>query len=403
MIKITKISVIVVIFYILMYVQTWGDNHILFYGASLLTVCSLAAYWIYEKHVDLSCVPYGIWNNLIMVLYSVITGIFVAYSYSESIDSCITYAAFSVICVAICYVATEEKSIEWLYNVLIVLALICAVYMLTKGESWKGYGRTLSAYNNPHTFAAVMTLGIFSMAYKCRRHDAKESITAGFFIFLFFYCIVECGSRKYLIASAFIVGIWGITQSVNIWKKNDSNQRILMVIILILIIGLATYYLRNMFNNSLAYMRMNESNDEGNINRIKLYQYAIEIFKTRPVFGGGYDQFKFWSRTGGYAHSTYAEAIADFGFIGSALYFIPLLYSSYQILKNALGPKRDYQSVLLLAFCAIELFLGIGQIFFMEFHHFIAWTILFFLSRQPVSKGKSGSGPTVKKCKYIRA
>lgn len=403
MIKITKISVIVVIFYILMYVQTWGDNHILFYGASLITVCSLAAYWIYEKHVDLSCVPYGIWNNLIMVIYSVITGIFVAYNYSASIDSCITYAAFSVICVAICYVAVEEKSIEWIFNVLIVLAFICAVYMLIKGESWKGYGRTLSANNNPHTFAAVMTLGIFSTAYKCRRHDAKESITAGFFIFFFLYCIVECGSRKYLISSAFIVGIWGITQSLNIWKKNDSNQRILMVIILILVIGFSIYYLRNMFNNSLAYLRLSESNDEGNINRIKFYQYAIEIFKSRPVFGGGYDQFKYWSRTGGYAHSTYAEAIADFGFIGCALYFIPLLYSSYQILKNALGPKRDYQSTLLLAFCAIELFLGIGQIFFMEFHHFIAWTILFFLSRQPVSKEKSGSEPTVKKYKYIRA
>ena len=403
MIKITKISVIVVIFYILMYVQTWGDNHILFYGASLLTVCSLAAYWIYEKHVDLSCVPYGIWNNLIMVVYSVITGIFVAYNYSESIDSCITYAAFSVICVAICYVSAEEGSIEWIYNVLIVLAFTCAIYMLTKGVAWNGYGRTLSVYNNPHTFAAVMTLGIFSTAYKCRKHDTKESVIAGLFIFLFLYCIIECGSRKYLIASAFIVVIWGITQSTNIWRKNDTNQRILMAIVLILIIGFGTYYLRNMFNNSLVYIRLSESNDEGNVNRIKFYQFAIEIFKTRPVFGGGYDQFKFWSRTGGYAHSTYAEAIADFGFIGSALYFIPLLYSSFQILKNVLGTKRDYQSILLLAFCCIELFLGIGQIFFMEFHHFIAWTILFYLSRQPIQKGKNIPEPSLRKYKYIRA
>lgn len=386
-----------------MYSQTWGDNHAILYGASMLVVCSMAIHWFREGHIDLSKVPYGIWNNFIMIIYSLITGIFVAYNYSAMISSCITYASFSIICVAICYVSSEEHSFEWIFNVLIVLAITCAIYMLTNGRAWIGYGRTLSAYNNPHTFAAVMNLGIFATAYKCRRHNAKEAIIAGFFIFLFFYCIIECGSRKYLIASAFIVGIWGITQSTSIWEKNDSNQRILLVIIIVMIIGLSVYYLRNIFNNSLAYSRMNESNDEGNVSRIKLYQLAIEIFESRPIFGGGYDQFKFWSRTGGYAHSTYAEAIADFGFVGSAMYFIPLFYSSFQILNSALKTNKGYHSILLLAFCLIELFLGIGQIFFMEFYHFIAWTILFFLSKQPITKEKRASEPTKKQYKYIRS
>ncbi len=401
MIKITKISVIIVIFYVLMYVQTWGDNHRLFYGASLLTVCSLAAYWIHERQVDLSCVPYGIWNNFIMVIYSVITGIFVAYNYSESIDSCITYAAFSVICVAICYISAKEGSIEWIYNVLIVLAFTCAIYMLTNGKAWKGYGRTLSPYNNPHMFAAVMNLGIFATAYKCRRHDAKEAVIAGFIILFFLYCIVECGSRKYLIASAFIVGIWGITQSTSIWKKKDTNQRILLVFIIILIIGLSTLYIRNIYGNSLISSRMNESNDEGNINRIKFYQYAVEIFNAHPVFGGGYDQFKFWAGTGGYAHSTYAEAIADFGFVGCLLYFIPILYATYQIIKTSLY-NRDYKSSLFLAFCIAELFIGVGQIFFIEFHHFIAWTILFYYVHEARTKQADDSGNNTKVYKYIR-
>ncbi len=390
------------LFYVFMYVETWGDNYIILYGASLITGCSLVGHWISEQQIDLKFVPYGIWNNLVMVAYSVITGFFAAYMYSELIDSCITYAAFSVICIAVCYVSAEEGSMEWLYKVLIAIALACAIYMLTRGTEWGGYGRTLSSHNNPHVFAAVMNLGIFSAAYRCKKHDTKEAIVSGAMILLFFFCIIESGSRKYLIASAFIVGIWGITQSTSIWRKNDTNQRILLVITLIPIIGLGAYYIQNMFSSSLIYSRLQDNNDAGNVNRIVLYQKAIEIFKNNPLFGGGYDQFKFWSGTRGYAHSTYAEAIADYGFVGSVLYFIPLFYAAIRIIRNAINSNREYHSVLLLAFCLSELFLGVGQIFYMEFCHFIAWSIIFFLSAQIGLKEKKAPDQLKQKYRYIR-
>ena len=402
MIKVTKIAVIVVIFYVLMYVEIWGDNYIILYGASLITGCSLVGHWISDQQVDLKCVPYGIWNNLVMVAYSVITGTFAAFIYSELIDSCITYAAFSIICIAVCYVSAEEGSMDWLYKALIAIALASAFYMLTMGTVWKGYGRTLSSHNNPHVFSAVMNLGIFSAAYRCKKHDTKEAIVSGAMILLFFFCIAESGSRKYLLASAFVVGIWAMTQSTSIWKKNDTNQRIALVAIIIMLIGLGAYYIHNIFSNSLVYSRLQDNNDAGNVNRIMLYQKAIEIFKNNPIFGGGYDQFKYWSKTGGYAHSTYAEAIADYGFAGSALYFIPMFYSVIRIFRNTINTNREYHSMLILAFCIIELFLGIGQVFFMESCHFVAWSIIFFLSAQIGLKEKKAPDQLKQKYRYIR-
>lgn len=382
-----------------MYTQTWGDNHIILYGTSLITVLSMAIHWLYNRVNNMSFLPYGIWNNYIVIAYSIISGIFVAYNYSVLLSSCITYVAFSTICVAICYVSAIEGDFEWLLNTLILVAIICVIYMLFNGQVWPGYGRTLSKKNNPHTFAAVMNLGVFSTAYKCKKNNIKEWIGSALFIILFMYGIIECGSRKYLIVSAFFLMAWGITSFSSIWKANNTNHRVLLVTILCAVVLLARSYYLNVYSTTLSHSRMLNADDQGNLGRVKMYQYALKIFLDKPLLGGGYDQFKYWSGIGGYAHSTYAEAIADFGFIGTIIYFIPIFLATYRIVLKVVK-KPEYHNVLLLIFCAMELFLGVGQIFFMEFYHFIAWTIIFYLELQTEKDNEVKE--IVAKYKYIR-
>ena len=54
------------------------------------------------------------------------------------------------------------------------------------------------------------------------------------------------------------------------------------------------------------------------------YKIAWQIFVEKPLLGGGLNQFRYWSGTGAYSHSTYAEAIADFGLVGCIIYFFPI-------------------------------------------------------------------------------
>ena len=382
MIKISKVSTILVVFYILVYTQIWGDNHAVLYGASLIAIGGILMHWLWNNSVELSYVPYGIWNNLIMIAYSVITGIFVAYNYQALISSCITYAAFSFVCIAICYISTIEQSFDWMYKLLIGIALFCILYMLFFGAEWRGYGKTLSSRNNPHVFAAVMNLGIFSVAYKCEKFDIREFIKSGVLIILFFYGVIACGSRKYLLSCGFVLIFWMMTYSSSIWKRNERNQRVFVVAILMAFALFAAYYYLNIYLQSLSHARMLNTDDAGNVNRIEFYKIAFSIFKNSPLIGGGYDQFKYWSGTGGYAHSTYAEAIADFGLIGCTIYFIPLLFTSYRVVKRAIlrreNTRTKYKTKLMAALCLSELFIGVGQIFFMEFYLFMAWTILYY-------------------------
>ena len=398
MLKITKISAIALIFYILFYLQIWGDNHIILYGTAIITVISMITYCFQQGHLDISNVPFGIWNNMIMVVYSLITGFF-SINNSAIISSCLSYAAFSIVCVAICYASSEEGSFEWVLKVLIALAFISAVYALFRGAYWEGYGRTLSLANNPHSFAIVMNLGIFSSAFLKRNQESVFSPFSALLILFFFYSIIECGSRKFLIASSCLVIIWLIASFKDVWIKSNNQKRVIWVVLSVLSLLLVTYLFRSVYSQSDLFFRMQELDNSGNQMRIKMYVKAWDIFLEYPIFGGGYDQYKYLSGIGAYSHSTYAEAIADFGFVGCVIYFLPIIYTSYQILKKALSTERNYATLLLAALCIDELFLGVGQIFFMEFSHFLIWMVLFYYSNEEKTREK----PSYYHCKYIRA
>ena len=196
-------------------------------------------------------------------------------------------------------------------------------------------------------------------------------------IILFFCSTIASGSRKYLIADACLILIWAITLLRVRWAKGNTQERLILIISLLFFLAAGIFVFRNMYIGSSMHQRMLDVDDMGNQHRIRNYRKALEIFIEHPLFGGGYDQFRYLSGAGGYAHSTYAEAIADFGLVGCVLYFTPILITTKRITSNAFGGTRDYKSMLLFAFCLSELFLGVGQIFFMGFQHFIAWTILF--------------------------
>ena len=209
-----------------------------------------------------------------------------------------------------------------------------------------------------------------------------------------------------MLANTLIEGIWAWAVVSEGWRSEDSNRKVIAVIGLIGIAGVAYYIVRHVYQGSDSYVRMQNRNDLGNQYRILFYEQSWRIFLEHPIFGGGLNQFKNLSTvaTGNYSHSTYAEAIADLGFVGCVMYFTPILAVAYRSFRRAFSKDRNYSDYLLLAFCLSELFIGTVQIFFMEFHHFLAWSILFYYD-QTVMNSKQENLPTpqpVRVWKYIR-
>ena len=404
MLKVAKVSSIVVIFYILFYSQIWGDIHLILYGSAAVSVLSIVLHCMRTGSMNYENVPYGIWNNLILVVYAVVTGFFVSVDFSVTLRSSITLLAFSAICIVISYASAEEGSFEWVLKALVALALLCSLYTLLRGVELRGYGITMSATNNPHSLGAVLNLGIFAVAYLSQNREQKFSLFSAALIVLFMIVTILCGSRKFLLANVLLIGIWAWAVVREEWTTGDTNRRIIVVMLLMVFAGVAYTIVRNVYMSSGGRLRMQDIDDMGNQSRILFYERAWKIFLDYPLFGGGYNQFYILSGTGSYAHSTYAEAIADLGFVGCVLYFAPFVAVTYRIFSKVLHAERNYGDYLLFAFCLSELFIGAGQIFFMEFSHFLSWSILFFYD-QPAADTVPEVHPIptyAQRCKYIR-
>ena len=119
--------------------------------------------------------------------------------------------------------------------------------------------------------------------------------------------------------------------------------------------------------------------------RTLLYKRAFELWLKSPIIGIAYDQFKVLSGYNMYSHSTFAEILACTGVLGIAIwaYYIARLLFSLR-LKHINCKDRSfstYHYVILNLMFLIELFLGLGQIWFYDMPHLLVLIFVFGYSR----------------------
>lgn len=390
MLGLAQTFVAIWIAYLFWYVQAFGNFQLILYGSTLASVACVGIHAIKKEKININDYPAGIWTHLLLAAYLFFTSYVAAQNKFAAVSATITYAAYCVVSLVIAYISVEKKSIDWLINIIICITFLCCFWVSFRGIIKEGYGHILGKNNNPNSLGVVMVIGIFALAYKFGKHflGAVLSLILSFWPL---YTIIGCGSRKSLIAAGIIYGVWLLTIVLSAWKSGRTN-RIIAILAIISLVPII-YYASNYFYSYYALTDMAErmshfANENSNSYRIYLYQRAWELFLEHPVLGIGIDQFKFLSRTGGYAHSTYAESIADFGFVGSVIYFAPILIAVWTSLKNLILLKWSYQQSLVLGLICAELFLGVGQVFFFDAEHFVAWTIIYSFLKLKKENGK---------------
>ncbi len=377
--KFAKLFICVFLAYVMWFKYAYREYSIILYG-SVIAAAFIMLIDILMNHDDvLSVCPYGVLINLFMCFYSIAFGYFVARNQYALVSAVKTYFAFSVVCIVVCYISKAENGIEWLANVLISIYLICAVYVIFKGYHIRGYGNVLGKDQNPNNLALNMNIGLFCLAYKSR---VKQNRSLRYFLLaiVFLYIIIGCGSRKSLIAAVIICGLWIFPYIKQVWINGHKNDKIAIMFFLIVMMAGVCYYYTNIYINTYSYQRMQNlgSNEEGSSAlRMLYYRYAINYFMEKPMFGIGLAQFTYWNPLHTYSHSTYAEAIAVWGFVGTCIYFFPVINAGKQIIKTAIINNDNHLSRIILALLIMELFLGIGQIWFYEIEHLLIWTMIF--------------------------
>ncbi len=398
--QISKLFVCVFFFYVFWFKYSYSENKFILYGSiGIAAICMVFDFLISDNALELR-IPWGVLLNLVMCVYSLITGIWVAKNMEFLNNALKTYLCFSVMLLILCYVSQEENGIDWVFKALIGVCLVSSVYVIFKGYYWYGYGYTLSRDNNPNGLGVLMDIGVFSCIYRSKERPKYILVYLGMIV-LFTYIIIGCGSRKCLIAAAIICLLAFFPLLKNLWATGDQIKRLIIVILVIALSYGIYYYFTHIYITSDSYQRMQglgDSAEGSSAHRMLYYQYAWDYCKEHPFFGIGLNQFAIWNPFHQYSHSTYAEALADWGIIGCIIYFTPVILAGARLIRLLIYRENTYIARVILALWAMEIFLGIGQIWFFEPTHMIVWTVLFVIIEILYANNNSG-----RESKYVKS
>lgn len=403
--EICKWNVGLFLFYIFWFQYAYREIVSIIYVTGIIAiVCMLADLFLHD--LDFSSIsPFGVSVNLIMCAYSIITGIFVALSYDFLISQIKTYASYTLMCIAICYVTYNEKDFRWLTKLLVCISLVCCLQVTFKGYHKAFYGYVMSENNNPNSLGLVLDLGIFGIIYSFSKikQTYLKVLCIGMILY-FLAIIVGCGSRKCLIAAAIIILLWMIPLAREKMAAASLFNKGLILLFALLVIVAVVYYYNHVYIYTNSYNRMTilgDTTDAGgsSAKRELYYKLAVESFIQHPVFGIGFQQFKYTNKYGAFSHSTYAEALASWGAVGCVIYFIPVFGVGKRLIIQGIKKGSSFIARTLIALWAMEIFLGVGQIWFYSVEHLVAWTMI-YLADNVCNEKKDVSK---RSCKYVKA
>ena len=360
------------------YSEAFESNPIFLYGGTLLVAISIAFYINGRRWSEIS-LPHGMQWWLVFGVYSTITGIVVATNRSVLCSSLVTYFAFLFVTACIVIVVKIEGSIHWILKQIVAITVLCALYTIFRGfDYYNGViVRTMGPHNNPNTLGALMVFGSFSLFY-LSKPQIKAMLYDVIFLMLFVYVVILTGSKKALLAAGILVCIWAWGLFKGMRQSERLFNRICAYCLLAICVGGVIYYFATYYINTASFLRMQTLTTSGSTNtRVGMYREAFDMFKSSPLFGVGYNQFRVLSHYGSYSHATYAELIADTGILGTFIFMYPIVFTGKKLVIGRFSSNRYYKS-LLIALYAVEVFLGAMNIFFYEFNHLLMWTILFY-------------------------
>lgn len=375
-----KTSIFLFLLYLLWYREAYHHVSLFLYGGTLLVVITTL---LYVNHRPMSCLipPKGISFWVGFGIYSLLTGLVVATNRGLLVSSIVTYMAFMLVCWCICIICRGENDIQWLLKCITIVCHICAVYTMFFGKPYYNgiYVTTMGPENNPNTLGILMVYGMFSVLYSKRSEIGELAFTL-LSALLFFYVIILTGSRKALIGGGFLCLVWLIIFIRDTRNLADRREKGLRFALLLTTLSIGVIYIVQEYVNTASFERLQMLITSGGSSiRKEMYRESAEFFKTSKLFGIGFDQFRVHSTFRTYAHSTYAEVLADGGVFGCVIYFYPVIQTGFALVRK-IRKSLAYQVGMFLALFLVEIFLGTAIIYMYDFGNLVIWSILYMIA-----------------------
>lgn len=330
--KIFKILILLILFYQHFYAEAFGQIPFLLTGLYIaLDVVFLAYNLPKMRHIKLnsSCK----WL-VFFVGYAVVFGLFVTSyrnAFLEYIVNCIQYV---VLLLAIYEVVKKERKAD--FFVITMFAISISGILLSLYRQQYIFSRlVMSSHSNANTLGNLCIVCVCTSIFIAFRFK-KGWMSLLFSMPVAIYAAILSGSKKALLISVLVLFLYVLLRYKD-WLKEHFLGVISITIVIVMVVLVNRNAIIRAWETTTIYSRIQRF-DDIDIGRISLYQEAFSVFKQHPLFGVGLRCFQFYSSSGLYAHSAYAEVIAGTGIIGTFLwgcfYLSTLFNSVYLAIHN---------------------------------------------------------------------
>ncbi len=258
----------------------------------------------------------------------------------------------------------DVKAVAWAW---VTSAVILVAYAALRGTELRSTGRvSVNETLNVNTLGVFLMFAVWFAAYlfsHAKPSFLSLAMLAGSAA-VFAYGILLTGSRKALLGAAVIILLWAVFHLRKALSVLSPEQKGVLIIGTIAAVALFVWYGLPFFRSAAETLiyRMQFLFTEG-VNaggRNDLIVDSLKVFRKHPVFGVGWNNYRFYSFNGKYSHCTYTEILACCGVVGGVLglyLWIVNIRNSFRMAENGAKDKR-----LTLLLLAVLFYICWGQI-----------------------------------------
>lgn len=370
LINISKFLFITFLFYIewfqVVFIQI--PNMLFLLGSGMFIFIILHAFQTKLDMVKVLTMEFYLWG--FFALSSLFLGMLVAVNYGFLISAISSFVQYLILMYCIVYISIQDDNIDFFINVYILLAIVCAITAVFWGIDYEDGRISMGFRNNPNSLGEMMVIGISFILYKLNIKKMIVLALSFSVIFLLIYVAILTGSRKALLSLLLVNAYWFMFVIFDEIKKLTISEKLKGLFIIIFALLLGCYIFNPLLKDSVAMERISTLLEEGAGAREEMYRVAMELFKKNPLIGIGFNNYRAVTIFATYSHSTYAEALACTGIIGSFFYFSVYILIFFKYTRLITYLKDDIillkQAKVMLGLFVILLFLGTGVIHFYE-------------------------------------
>ncbi len=294
-----------------------------------------------------------------------------------------------IVLIIIIYDITRNETSRLLSTKVFVLAVTIASVLALLGVGFSAEGRIGGVLGNPNNYGATLLFAIALAGYllstRLRRWQRVLLIIV---IAWLSWNVLLSGSRTAILGLVVFVGALLLLYTSRMVTKRPFR----VIMTWVVLAGVLTVGFSSIFNLDLSLQRRLDNVwlavrgtnlqalSEGSlVTRYRFIQTAFQVWKEQPLLGVGTNQFRYYATEynpnvfSSYAHSDYAEILADFGLIGFLLYYVFFFLLSMRVLRLRVGAMAARQAISLDIVTAFLLSFFVSEVGFVLYYSKVAW------------------------------